>query len=79
MNNNLNVSDENLHRSLFSISDVKQSQIIRTIRHNSKRIISREAFRDSVGKYSHENFIRWNAQFQKQFFLTNEITIFLKI
>ena len=27
MNNNLNVSDENLHRSLFSISHVKQSQI----------------------------------------------------
>ena len=79
MNNNLNVSDENLHRSLFSISDVKQSQIPRTIRHNSKRIISREAFRDSDGKYSHENFIHWNAQFQKQFFLKNEITIFRKL
>ena len=76
MNNNLNVSDENLHRSLFSISDVKQSQIARTNRHNSKGIISREAFRDSDEKYSHENFIHWNAQFQKQFFLTNEITIF---
>ena len=76
-NNNLNVSDENLHRSLFSISDVKHSQIARKIRHNSKRIISREAFRDSDGKYSHENFINWNAQFQKHFFcLTNEITIF---
>ena len=75
MNYNLNVSDENLHRSLFSISDVKQSQIARTIRHNSKEIISREAFRDSDGKYSHENFIHWNAQFQKRFFLTNEITI----
>ena len=36
MNNNLNVTDQNLHRSLFSISDVKQSQIARTIRHNSK-------------------------------------------
>ena len=47
MNNNLNVSDENLHRSLFSISDLKQSQIAQTIRHNSKRIINREAFRDS--------------------------------
>ena len=44
MNNNLNVIDENLHRSLFFISDVKQSQIARTIRHNSKGIISREAF-----------------------------------
>ena len=76
MKNNLNVSDENLHRSLFSISEVKQSQIARTIRHNSKGIISWEAFRDSDGKYSHEIFIHWNAQFQKQFFLTNEITNF---
>ena len=76
MNNNLNVSDENQHRSLFSISDVKQSQIARTIRHNSKGIISREAFRDSEGKYSHENFFHWNAHFQKQFFQTNEIAIF---
>ena len=50
MNNNLNVSDENLHRSLFCISDVKQSQIDRTVRHNSKGIISREAFRDSDGE-----------------------------
>ena len=56
MNNNLNVSVENLHRSLFSLSDVKESQIARTIRHNSKGIISREAFRDSDGNYSHENF-----------------------
>ena len=76
MNNNLNVNDENLHRSLFSISDVKQSQIARLIRHNRKKIISREAFRDSDGKYSLENFIHWNAQFQKHFFLSNEITIF---
>ena len=53
INNNLNVCDENLHRSLFSIPDVKQSQIARTIRHNSKRIISREAFQYSDGKYSH--------------------------
>ena len=44
MNNNLNVSDENLHRSLFSISEVKQSQIAQTIRHNSKKL--------SVGKHS---------------------------
>ena len=63
MKNILNVSDENLHCSLFSISDVKQSQISRTIRHHSKGIISREAFRDSDGKYSHENFIYWNDQF----------------
>ena len=76
MNNNLNIIDENLHRSLFSISDVILSQIARTIRHNSKGIISREAFQNSDGKYSHENFIHWNAQFQKQFFLTNEITVF---
>ena len=76
MNNNLNVSDGSLIRSLFSISDVKQSQFARTIRHISKRIFRREAFRDSDGKYSHENFIHWNAQFQKQFFLTSEITIF---
>ena len=76
MNNNLSVSNENLHCSLFSISDVKQSQIAKAFCHNSKGIISRETFRDSDGKYSHENFIHWNAQFQKQFFLTNEITIF---
>ena len=44
MKSNLNVSDENLHRSLFSILDVKQSQIAQTIVHNSKGIISREAF-----------------------------------
>ena len=44
MNNNLNAIDENLHRSLFSISDVKQSQIARTMRHNSKEL--------SVGKHS---------------------------
>ena len=60
MNSNLIVTDENLHRSLFSTSDVKQSQIARTIRHNIKGNISREAFRDSDGKYSHENFIHWN-------------------
>ena len=76
MNNNLNVSDENLHRSLFSISDAKHIQIARTIRHNCKGALSREAFRDLDGKKNHENFIHWNAQFQKQFFLTNEITIF---
>ena len=44
MNSNLNVSNENLHRSLFSTSDVKHSQNVRAIRHTSKRIISREAF-----------------------------------
>ena len=76
MNTNLNVSDENLHSSLFSKSDVKQSQIAGTIRHNSNGIISREAFRDLDEKYSPENFIHWNAQFQKHFFLTNEIRIF---
>ena len=76
MNNNLNVSDENLHRSLFSTSDKKQSQIARTIRHNSKGIFSRKAFQDSDEKYTHENFIHWNAQLQKQFFLTNEIITF---
>ena len=57
MNSNLNVSNENLHRSLFSKSDVKRSQIALTIRHNSKRIISREALRDSDEKCSQENFI----------------------
>ena len=74
MNSNLNVSDENLFRSLFSTSEVKQSQIARTIPHNSKRIISREAFQDSNGKHSHKNFFHWNDQFQQQFFLTDEIT-----
>ena len=65
MNSNLNVSVENLHRNFFSISDVKQSQIAQTICHNSKGIISQEAFRDSDGKYSQENFIHWNDQFQQ--------------
>ena len=68
MNSNLNVSNKNLHRSFFSISDVKQSKIAQTVRHNSNGIISREAFRDSEGKYSHENFIHWNDHFQQQFF-----------
>ena len=57
INTNLKVSDENLHSSLFSTSDIKQIQIARTIRHKSKGIISREALQDSDGKYSHENFI----------------------
>ena len=35
MNSNLNVSDENQHRSLFSTSGAKMSQIARIIRHNS--------------------------------------------
>ena len=39
MNSNLVVGDEDLHRSLFSISDVKQSQIAQTISHTSKTII----------------------------------------
>ena len=68
MKNNLNVSDENLHCSLFSISDVKQSQISRTVRIHNKGIISREAFRDKDGKYSHEDIIYWNDQFKQQFF-----------
>ena len=76
MNCNLNESDENLHRSFFSISDVKESKIAQTIRHNRKGIISREAFRDPDGKYSHENVIHWNNQFQHQFFRTKEITNF---
>ena len=76
MNSNLNVSYENLRSSLFSTSDVKRSQIDRTIRHNSKRLISLEAFRDSDGKNSHENFYHWNDQFQQEIFLTNEITVF---
>ena len=42
------------------------------MRHNSKGIISREAFQDSDGKYSNENFIHWNDQLQQEFFLTNE-------
>ena len=57
MNSNSNVSAQNLHRRFFFTSDIKQKQIARTIRHNSKGIISQEAIRDSDGKYSHENFI----------------------
>ena len=68
MNNDLNSSDQNLHRSLFSTSNLKKSQIIRTIGHNSKGIISREAFRDSDGKYNHDNFVHWNNQFQQEIF-----------
>ena len=71
INITLSVSDENLHRNLFSPSDVKQSQIATTIRHNSNRSISRESVQDNDGKYSHENFIHWNDQFQQVFFLTN--------
>ena len=71
-NSNFNVSDENLHHSLFSTSDVKQSQIAQTIRHSSERTISRAAFRVSDGKYSHESSIHWNDQCQQQLFLTNE-------
>ena len=44
MNSNLNVRDKNLHRSLFSTSDVKQSQIEQKIRHISEDL--------SVGKNS---------------------------
>ena len=62
--------------AFFSTSDVKQRPIAQTIRHNSKGKIRREALQDSDGKYSHENFIHWNYQFQQQFFLTNEITVF---
>ena len=76
MNSNLNVIDESLHRSFFSTSDVKQSQIAQKIRTNSKGKISREAFQGSDGKYSHKKFFHWNDQIQQQFFLTNEITIF---
>ena len=76
LNSNLNVIDENLYRNLFSTSDVKQSQIAQIIRRNSKGIISREAFQDPYGKYSHEIYIHWNDQFQQQFFLTNEIIAF---
>ena len=76
INGNLNLSEENLHRSLFSTSDVKQCQIARTVRHNSKGNISREAFRDSEEKYSHEIFFHSNDQFQHELFLTNKITIF---
>ena len=57
MNSNLNISDENLHQSRFSTSNVKQGQIARAIRLIGKGIISREAFQDSDGKKSHENFL----------------------
>ena len=76
MNSNLNVSNENLDRKFSSTSDIKQSQIARKIRDNSKGIISQEAFRDSDGKYSHEDFIYWNDQFQQEVFLAKEITNF---
>ena len=76
MNNDLNSSDQNLHRRFFSTSDLKKSQITRTIRHNSEGIISREAFRDSDGKYNHDNFVHWNKQIQQEIFLAKEITIF---
>ena len=68
MNNDLNSSDQNLHRSFFSTSDLKKSQIARTICQNSKGIISREAYRDSDRKYNHDNFVHWNNQFQQEFF-----------
>ena len=77
MNNDLNSSD--LHRSLFSTSYLKNSQIDPTIRYNSTGIISREAFRDSNGKYNHDNFVYWNKQFQQEIFLAKEITIFCNL
>ena len=52
MKSNLIVSDENLHRSFFSTSDVKQSQIAWTIRHNSQGTISSEAFQDFSNKWN---------------------------
>ena len=58
--------------AFFLTSDLKKSQIAKTIRHNSKRIISREAFRDSDGKYNHDNFVHWNNQFQREIFLAKE-------
>ena len=60
---NSNVSDENLHRSIFSTSDKKQSQIAWKICHNSKRIISRDNFQDLDGKYCHETFILFDDKF----------------
>ena len=68
MNNDLNSSDQNLHRSLFSTSDLKKSQIVRKIRHNSEGIISREAFRDSDGKYSHDYLYIGTTSFNNKFF-----------
>ena len=76
MISNWNVNDEKLHCSPFSTSDAEQSQIARTIRHNSIGIISREAFQNSDGKYSYESFIHRKERFQQKFLLTNEITIF---
>ena len=76
MNSSLNVSDENLRHSFFCTSDIKQFQIARTTRHNRSEIISREAFRYSDGKESHENFIQWNYRFQQEIFLAYEITNF---
>ena len=76
MNSNLNLSLENLHRSLFSTSDVNQIQSVRTVCHNRKEIIIREVFRDWDGKYRHQNFIQWNDQFQQEIFPVNEKTVF---
>ena len=65
MNSNPNVSDQNLHRRFFSTSDLKQSQVAQKFCQNSKGVISQEAIRTSEQKYSHENFVFWNDQFQQ--------------
>ena len=44
--NDLNASDQNGHRILFSISGLKKSQFAQEIHQNSRGIISRQAFRD---------------------------------
>ena len=72
MSSNLNISDKN-YRSVFSTSHLKQSQIAATKSHNIKQIISREAFQDLDGKYSHEIGIHWNGQFQQENYLANKI------
>ena len=79
LNNDLNSSDQNLHRSHFSTSDSRKSPIARKIRHNSKGIISREAFRDSDEKYNHDNFVHWKNQFQQEIFLAKEIKTFCNL
>ena len=73
MNNNLNISHQNLQHSSFATADIKQSQIAQTVRHNSKGISVEN------GKNSRENFIHWNQLFHKEIFLAKKITIFLEL
>ena len=67
-NSNLNVGDENLHRSPSSASNIKQGQIARTFRHNSKGIIIQDALQDLDGMTLMKLFFTGTTSFNRKFF-----------